>query len=101
VDEREPSGFALISSTDVALAPDFRSAATTLKRLQASPVEGVQRGPDLIPEGEQALRRSRTVDEREPSGFPLISSTDVALAADFTSAATMLKRLPASRVEGV
>src|SRR5207248_10879585 len=36
-------------------------------------VEGFQSSPNLIPEGEQRLRRSRTRDEREPSGFPLIS----------------------------
>src|SRR6266545_1891570 len=47
--------------------------------------------PNLIPEGEQRLRRSRTRDEREPSGFPLISQshTNVALAAGFTPAATL------------
>jgi hypothetical protein len=32
----------------------------------------IQEKPNLIPEGEQRLRRSRTRDERGPYGFPLI-----------------------------
>ena len=53
-------------------------------------VESLSRKPNLIPEGEQRLRRSRTRDEREPSGFPLIPRfPDIALAAGFTPAATL------------
>src|SRR5438094_7531726 len=34
--------------------------------------EWLLKNPNRIPEGEQALRRSRTADERKPFGFPLI-----------------------------
>src|SRR5207245_8291964 len=39
---------------------------------QASHRLAAQTNPNRMPEGEQRLRRSRTRDERKPSGFPLI-----------------------------
>ena len=58
-----------------------------------------QQSPIHIPEGEQPRRRSRPGDEREPSGFPLISSSAAGLAG-VSPAMTLSSRTANRREEG-
>src|SRR2546423_13995348 len=59
----------------VALAAGVTPAATMPFRLPSDASSGYLKDPNRIPEREQPLRRSRTGDEREPFGFPLISQS--------------------------